>query len=237
MLKVGGVTPFTSIDFPGKLSAVVFVQGCPWRCLYCHNPHLQSREVPIAGAPAWPQVREWLGRRRGLLDGVVFSGGEPTIDAGLACAMQDVKAMGLLVGLHTAGMYPRRLSSVLREVDWAGFDIKAPLGDAQAQDHIVGVRDSLPQVAESLALLLAGAVPFECRTTAHPAWLAEPEIEAIASELAGLGVRHYALQIARPVEAAGAAGAALRHAPAAYPSPPLLATLNSLFETFTLRRP
>ncbi|MDR3005407.1 MAG: radical SAM protein, partial [Acidovorax sp.] len=76
-LQVGGLTPFTSIDYPGKLSAVIYVQGCPLRCSYCHNPHLQQR---CAGTQTWGAVHAWLQRRVGLVEAVVFSGGEPTVD-------------------------------------------------------------------------------------------------------------------------------------------------------------
>ena len=100
-LRVAAITPFTTIDFPGRLSAVVFVQGCPWRCVYCHNDWMQSR----AHAPesSWDEVMKLLSRRKGLLDGVVFSGGEPTVDHALPEAMRTVKSMGFEVGLHTGG--------------------------------------------------------------------------------------------------------------------------------------
>ncbi len=117
-LRVGGVQRFTSIDYPGALAAVVFVQGCPWRCVYCHNPQLQSRQVPQpAPAPAWPDLLAWLGCRRGLLDAVVFSGGEPTADPALPQAVDEVRALGFRVGLHTAGMLPRRLRTLLPRLD------------------------------------------------------------------------------------------------------------------------
>ena len=65
-MKVGGLTPFTSVDYPGQVAAVIFVQGCPWRCSYCHNPQLQARAQP--GALDWAQVLAWLQRRTGLLE-------------------------------------------------------------------------------------------------------------------------------------------------------------------------
>jgi len=126
--RVGGVQRFTSIDYPGALAAVVFVQGCPWRCVYCHNPQLQPRRVPQpAAAPAWPELLAWLGRRRGLFDAVVFGGGESTADPALPRAVDEVRALGFRVGLHTAGMLPRRLRALLPRLDWVGLDIKAPL--------------------------------------------------------------------------------------------------------------
>ncbi|MBI2095985.1 MAG: anaerobic ribonucleoside-triphosphate reductase activating protein [Candidatus Omnitrophica bacterium] len=106
----GGLTALTTIDFPDRLSAVIFCQGCPWRCPYCQNPGLISSTG--AGRLSWAEVVAFLERRRGLLEAVVFSGGEPTLQAGLATAAAEVKAMGFLVGLHTAGPYPRRLAGI-----------------------------------------------------------------------------------------------------------------------------
>src|SRR5450759_3498739 len=101
-LKVGGVTAFSATDYPGKLAAVIFVQGCPWRCGYCHNPHLQTRTR--TSPTAWADVLLLLQRRVGLIDAVVFSGGEPTMDPALAEAMREVRALGFGVGLHSAGI-------------------------------------------------------------------------------------------------------------------------------------
>jgi pyruvate formate lyase activating enzyme len=120
MLKVGGITPFTATDYPGQIAAVVFVQGCPWRCGYCHNPHLQPR---LADSPLdWTRIRNLLQRRVGLVDAVVFSGGEPTIDPHLADAIGEVKEMGFKVGLHSGGIYQNRFNEILPMLDrcWTG---------------------------------------------------------------------------------------------------------------------
>ncbi|WP_295886335.1 anaerobic ribonucleoside-triphosphate reductase activating protein, partial [uncultured Thiohalocapsa sp.] len=100
-LRLGGLTPLTSLDYPGELAAVVYCRGCPWRCPYCHNADLQDAHGP--SEPTWPEVLDFLARRRGLLDAVVFSGGEPTAQRALGAAMAEVRAMGFKVGLHTGG--------------------------------------------------------------------------------------------------------------------------------------
>ena len=87
-LRVGGITPFTTIDYPGELAAVLFCQGCPWRCRYCHNGHLL--EADDTTLIDWSAVTGFLERRRGLLDAVVFSGGEPTAQRALADAIRKV---------------------------------------------------------------------------------------------------------------------------------------------------
>jgi pyruvate formate lyase activating enzyme len=187
-LRIGGLQRFTSIDFPGALAAVVFVQGCAWRCVYCHNPQLQARR-PAPGAPRWCEVRAWLATRRGLLDAVVFSGGEPTLDAALPAAMAQARALGFRVGLHTAGLAPRRLQAVLPLADWVGLDVKAPLvrdGGAR-HDAVTGVKGGAAAVRRSLALLMASGVPHQLRTTVHADWLPGADLASLQAELAALG--------------------------------------------------
>lgn len=159
MLRVGGLTRLSASDYPGRLAAVVFCQGCAWRCSYCHNPELlpASAETELA----WPTVTEFLKKRRGLLDAVVFSGGEPTLQRALPGAMQQVKTMGYLVGLHTAGIVPRMLERVLPLVDWVAMDVKGPW---EAHESITRVRGSAERARESLALLRESGVPHELHT-------------------------------------------------------------------------
>ena len=227
-LRVGGVTPFTTLDFPGRLAAVVFVQGCPWRCGYCHNPHLQPREG--ASHEPWQDVMALLRKRAGLLDGVVFSGGEATIDPALADAMRDVRALGLEVGLHTACIYPRRLAEVLPLVDWVGFDIKAPFAD---YERITGVTGSGAPARECLEMIIASGVDHECRTTLHTSLLSEDDMEILSMTLADAGVRNYAIQMFR---AQGCASAALNaSASMVRLSDAARARIGARFTQFTVR--
>lgn len=188
-LRVGGLTPLTSIDFPGRLATVVFCQGCPWRCGYCHNPHL----IPVGGRPTrtWGEVLAFLAQRRGLLDGVVFSGGEPTLQAALPHAMRDVRQLGFEVALHTAGMYPDRLAAVLPLVNWIGFDIKAPL---HRYDAVTGTPGSADRAMSSLDRLVASGVAYECRTTWDPGLFDEADLMALLDMLVAKGVQHWSLQ-------------------------------------------
>ena len=169
---------------------MVYCQGCPWRCGYCHNPHLLPGHA--AGGIAWSEVLEFLRRRRGLLDAVVFSGGEPTAQPGLARAMRAAKSLGYRIGLHSAGAYPRRFAEVLPLVDWVGFDAKAPFDTSY--ERITGVRASAEAALESARALLASGVDCEFRTTWHAGFLSPEELERLTRTLADLGVRRYALQ-------------------------------------------
>lgn len=191
-LCIGGFVPCSTQDWPDQLAAVVFVRGCPWRCCYCHNPHLQTREW--ADDRAWDDALIRLAERRGLLDGVVFSGGEPTADSALPAAIASVRALGLGVALHTAGCYPQRLAPLLPLVDWIGLDIKA---DAAEYERITGVPGSGDKAWDSLRLIRDSGVPFEVRITAHPDWLPEAQLTALLARLAEEGVTQPVLQTAR----------------------------------------
>ena len=169
---------------------MVYCQGCRWRCGCCHNPHLLPGRA--AGGIAWRVVLEFLRRRRGLLDAVVFSGGEPTAQPGLAPAMRAAKDLGYRVGLHTAGAYPRRFAAVLPLVDWVGFDAKAPF-DA-TYERITGARASGEAALASARTLLASGVDCEFRTTWHAGFLSLAELDRLTRTLADLGVRRYVLQ-------------------------------------------
>jgi pyruvate formate lyase activating enzyme len=210
-LRIGGLQRFTSIDYPGALAAVVFVQGCAWRCVYCHNPQLQGRQ-PAPGIPRWAEVHDWLLTRRGLLDAVVFSGGEPTLDPALPAALDAVRAMGFRTGLHTAGMTPRRLQAVLSSLDWVGLDIKAPLHDGgERHDRITGVRGAAAAVARSLALLMQSGVALQLRTTVHPQWISADEVQTLRQELARLGAPDTVVQPGQPPVRAELAHALAAH--------------------------
>ncbi len=226
MLRVGGLTPLSTTDWPGMLTAVVFCQGCPWRCSYCHNPHL----IPARGEHEipWDEVLAFLHRRRGLLDGVVFSGGEPTAQSGLVDAVREVRALGFKIGLHTGGAYPRRLAGVLPWLDWVGLDAKAPFTEYA---RITGVAGSGEAALASLDTVLASGVETEIRTTVHPSLLADAEVLALARTLAAHGVRRQRLQAFRstgctdpslaPHHADGSAWARLEaDVAAAFPPPP-----------------
>lgn len=191
-LRVGGLARLSACDWPGELVATVFCQGCPWRCGYCHNPHL----LPVSGTTriAWPNVLSFLASRRGLLDGVVFSGGEPTLQKALPSAMCDVRKLGFRVGLHTAGPYPNKLAAVLPLADWVGFDVKAPFDDYA---RVTGAADSGGKARESLHRLLASGVAYEVRTTVHKALLDSPALSRLTAELSALGVTHK-IQAFRP---------------------------------------
>lgn len=196
-LRIGGITPFSTVDWPGKLACVAFLAGCPWRCPYCQNHALQSFD-------AAPQTEEdlfaFLETRRGLLDGVVFSGGEPLAQGATVDAAARARELGFAVGLHTCGAYPERLREALPHLDWVALDVKAPW---DAYERVTRMAGSGRLARESLELVLESGVELETRTTWHPALLSPADIAAIAHDLAARGVRCWAVQAYRHVGTTG----------------------------------
>jgi len=188
-LVIGGLTPLTTIDFPGQLAAVIFLQGCPWRCGYCQNGSLLPKKN--VESIAWQDVLSFLQKRKGLIDAVVFSGGEPTMQLGLCDAMQQVKSLGFKVGLHSAGIFPLRLQKLLPYTDWVGLDVKAAKNDYAG---ITNNKHSGERAWESVRLLLKSGVKHELRTTLHSSMLNKTQIENLFSELSEVGAENYVVQ-------------------------------------------
>lgn len=189
-LQVGGLVPFTTVDFPGQLAAVVFCQGCAWRCGYCHNTHLRDFSP---GRLSWSRVVEFLQQRKNLLQAVVFSGGEPLAQRALPQAMREARALGYRIGLHTAGPNLRRLQEVLPLVDWVGLDVKAPAARYREITRSGGAREPF----RSLEAIAAAGIPYEVRTTADER-LSEKDLTVLRAELGPAAAARWVLQERRP---------------------------------------
>ena len=197
-LNIAGFTTFSTVDWPDVLAATLFLQGCPWNCFYCHNPALIDPRAD--GAIAWNDVLDLLCERIGLVDAVVFSGGEPTLQRALVPAMQTVRELGFLVGLHTGGAYPGLLAQALPHVDWVGLDIKSLPGD---YDLVTGRPNSADLAWRSLELVLGNRLlregsdrplEVEVRTTVHPAAIDDAGLRELGCALADAGVDCWAVQ-------------------------------------------
>lgn len=203
-LRISGLTPMSTVDWPGKLAATVFLQGCSWDCFFCSNTELQDPRV--SGEIPWRDVLEFARKRRGLLDAFVFSGGEPTMQRGLLEAIVATRALGFKVGLHTCGSFPTLLNRVLPYVDWVGIDIKALKPDYVA---VTGREKSDGAAWRSLGMVLEEAnrredepmsrpFNYEVRTTVHPGVMSGEYLGELAEHLASAGVSTYAVQDFRP---------------------------------------
>lgn len=161
-MVIGGLSKLTLLDYPGLVAATVFFTGCELRCPFCHNRPLV---LPRGEATlALPAVLDFLRSRRGKLDGVCLSGGEPTLQPELPDLIRDIRAMGYRVKLDTNGSRPQVLQDLLGQglLDYVAMDIKnAP----DRYSETCGGVDILAQARESAALLLEGRVPYEFRTT------------------------------------------------------------------------
>ncbi|MCA8037239.1 MULTISPECIES: anaerobic ribonucleoside-triphosphate reductase activating protein [Burkholderia] len=230
--KLGGIVPFSSCDYPGRLACVVFVSGCPWHCHYCHNPHLRVRNRQT-GSIEWNDILRWLDTRNGLLDAIVFSGGEPLVERHLPTMMAHAKSRGLSIALHTGGAYPDRLSQCLPLIEWIGFDVKAPFS---TYDRITRIPRSGEAAQRSLELMLASNVTFECRTTIHPALLDDADLIGIAQALADRGITELVLQPFRPDGCVSDRLLGMR-TPDDYPGDALLGRLRDILRNVHVRWP
>lgn len=186
-MQIGGLQKLTLLDFPGQVACTVFLQGCNFRCPFCHNPSL------VLGTEAITResVLAFLKQRQGLLDGVAITGGEPLLSAGLEYLLREIRSLGYKIKLDTNGSFPRRLEQLISDglVDYVAMDIKnAP----EKYDHTAGAAGFLPAVRESASLLIDGKIPYEFRTTVVDE-LHEPEdFHAIGQWLSG--AQQYFLQ-------------------------------------------
>ncbi len=188
-IKIGGVLHFSLLDYPDKISAVLFTQGCPLRCVYCHNPNFQ--DINVQTNTTFDDVIKFLKTRVGLLEGVVFSGGEPLLQNNLYEAMKIVKNMGFLIGLHTSGCIYNNFIKVLQLVDWVGFDIKQVF---HKYDEITQVTTSELQVMKSFAVLLQSHKDYEIRTTVDTRHITYEDLLNIAKYLQSNNVKEWILQ-------------------------------------------
>jgi len=211
-VKIVGIEKLSFVDYPGMLAAVFFTPGCNYDCYYCHNRALIHADAD----PIWLSMEvalAWLDDRRGFLDAVVISGGEPTRQPGLADFIRSVRAKGYLVKLDTNGSNPAVLGDLIAEglLDFVAMDVKAP---PARYDELCGVPVNLGAIEDSIQILLGDAVPYEFRTTVAPQ-LSEADVVAIAHWVRG--ARRYVLQqFRRPQEPDEFAD--LRNAVAPHPS-------------------
>ena len=175
-MNVQGYQKLTLLDFPGRTACTVFTGGCNLRCPFCHNAGLVR--TPLAEPNRTDEVLGYLQKRRGILDGVCVTGGEPLLQPDLVGFLQAVKEMGYAVKLDTNGMLPGRLAEVLatKLVDYVAMDIKSsPDGYPAA----TGTDADVSAVSDSLSILRGSGIPFELRTTAVRGIHTEADFDAI----------------------------------------------------------
>ncbi len=193
-VPIGGVQKVSLVDYPGQVAAVLFTIGCNMRCGYCHNPELVLPDR-YADTIAEEDVLLFLESRKGRLDGVVISGGEPTIHWGLPALVARIKAMGFLVKLDSNGTHPDMIARMLREkmLDFVAMDIKGPLEKYQA---IAAYPIDTAAVQRTIELLRCSDIEYEFRTTVVKSQLAPGDFTEIGELIKG--APRFALQRFRP---------------------------------------
>ena len=193
-MKFGGLLKFTLIDFPGRPAAVVFTQGCNFRCRYCHNPELVYPHL-FTEPVAEEEIEAFLQRRKGTLEGVVVSGGEPTLHDDLPQFLAHLKELGYATKLDTNGTRPEMLKKLLADklLDFIAMDLKAPL---EKYALITGVEFNPAVLRESMDLIRQSGLGYEFRTTYDKEVLGEADIAAISQSVNGC---HYRVQECLPV--------------------------------------
>jgi pyruvate formate lyase activating enzyme len=195
-MKIGGLQKVSLIDYPGLISAIIFLQGCNFKCSYCHNPELVDSKL-FQPCIKENDVLDFLNTRQRKLDAVVITGGEPTIHEGLALFIKQIKKMGFAVKLDTNGSQPQVIKNLLDEnlLDFIAMDIKAPL---EKYKSVVKVPVNSDLIKESIKLILKAKITHEFRTTIVQSQLEENDILQIAKLISGANC--YVLQKFVPVK-------------------------------------
>ena len=182
MFKIGGFQKSTLIDYPGKIAAIVFTQGCNFRCGYCHNPELLESNPDSKYSV--DEILDFLKTRKGKLDGVVITGGEPTLQKGLCDFVKLVKDMDFLVKLDTNGTNPEMLKELVSDglIDYVAMDIKAPF---EKYKSIVGVDISTDNLKKSIEIITSSGVDYEFRTTVVKSLLSPDDILKMGEMIKG----------------------------------------------------
>jgi len=200
LAPIKGFQPESLLDWPGRIAAIVFLPRCNFRCPFCHAGALVDTPEKLPDVP-FEQISSFLRARKGWIDGVVITGGEPTLWTNrLKALITAIKALGLGVKLDTNGSNPELLAEILREglVDMVSMDIKAPLQE-EAYARAAGVSVNLDALRHSIALLRESAVDVEFRTTVTPEILSIEDIAETARAIQGDDTCYF-LQAFRPVE-------------------------------------
>jgi pyruvate formate lyase activating enzyme len=190
-MHIGGFQKNSLIDFPGTIACVVFTSGCNFKCPYCHNPELAAGPVTGTGRLVAADIFSFLEARKGWVDGVVITGGEPCLQGDLADFIQQIKRMGLAVKLDTNGSRPTVLSRLLDRslVDYVAMDIKT---GPDRYPEIMTSAPGMDVISQSIQLIMASAPDYEFRTTCVKPFIDATIMEQIAGQIQG--ARRYVLQ-------------------------------------------
>ena len=184
-MQIGGIQKSSLLDYPDKISAIVFTQGCNFRCGYCHNPEL----IVMKKKPELSGFFDFLQTRKGKLDGVVITGGEPCLQTDLHDFIKKIHNLGFCVNLDTNGSMPDVLQQVISDVDYVAMDIKAPL---EKYSEIAKININTEKIKESINIIMNSTADYEFRTTVLKSQLNIEDFENIGKLIKG--AKRYYLQ-------------------------------------------
>jgi pyruvate formate lyase activating enzyme len=184
MINIRGFIETSLLDWDGKVTSVIFLPYCNFRCPFCNNG------VLIENPESLPEIKIedieiFVRERSDFIDGAVITGGEPTIHPWLPDLINRLKALGILIKLDTNGSNPNHLTNLITNhlIDYIAMDLKAPLkGKYQCA---AGMKVDLKKIEESIELIMRSGIDYEFRTTVVPTFLDEPDIEEMARSIAG----------------------------------------------------
>jgi pyruvate formate lyase activating enzyme len=181
-MRIGGLQKSSLIDYPGKISAIVFTQGCNFACPYCHNPELFTNADNFSIEES--SVLDFFKTRINKLDAVVISGGEPCLQKDIIDFIKKIKEMGFLVKLDTNGSFPDVLQSLLAQnlLDYVAMDIKAPI---EKYEEVANYKGDPKNILQSITLLSKSNIDYEFRTTVVKSQLSNDDFEKIGEMING----------------------------------------------------
>ena len=200
-MNIRGINKFTLVDYPGKIACIIFVGNCNFICPYCHNACL------VVDPESQPLISEkdflkFLESRRGKLDAVVISGGEPTLRKSLISFIHSIKLMGFLVKLDTNGSNPEMIIKLhsQKNVDYLGIDYKCPLNGYSELVRIDSLKNVGVNVSRTLSYAVKSKIKCDIRTTVHRALLSVDDLRVMREELTELGIKEWTLQQFNPTD-------------------------------------
>lgn len=193
-MLIGGLQKLTLIDYPGKIACTVFTVGCNFRCPFCHNPELiDPSKFKLSEIIEEKSFFDFLNARRGLLDGICITGGEPTLYPDLPEFIKKIKALRFLVKLDTNGTKPEMLTALIADklVDCIAMDIKTAL-QKDLYEKVTGSAVDFENIKKSIEIIMQSGLEYEFRTTVVPGLHTKNDILSIAEEIRG--AKKYYLQ-------------------------------------------
>ncbi|HEB01381.1 MAG TPA: anaerobic ribonucleoside-triphosphate reductase activating protein [Candidatus Portnoybacteria bacterium] len=190
-MLIAGLQKVTLIDYPGQVAATIFTLGCNFRCGFCHNPELVELDRKSPFLISEEEVFKFLKSRKGLLDGVCLTGGEPTLHQDCPAFIKKIKKLGFLVKLDTNGTNPQMLEKLIsqRLIDYLAMDIK---NSPEKYQETVGTKVNLKNIQKSIELIKNSGLDYQFRTTVVPGLIDEKEIKKIGQWIKG--AKEFAVQ-------------------------------------------